>query len=577
MGVPASHTIHVMSLRLKFGFLLGLLALAVLLTLIASWVAFSKLQSEVRDPLRSMSSVLAVLGQSKNDIEKARLLMRPLESSELLPPFEPNEPKKFESNLASAQLGLDRQDLAGEWKIRSGRSALTNLISRAQAAHALGATYYALRTRNDADNTQDPKAILTARRAVHESLSEVHDLIERIEDRIVADTRSTVDFSDDFRLWLLFTLASAFLIVLLTAILGVVLVRRWILLPVAQLRAATARIATGEFAYRIPLAPQPGTRSDELHQLSAEVNHMAGMVKSLQDERVEQESVAALGEMIRRLAHNLRNPLGGIRGLAEITRSDLLHLGTSGDDLKANQTKIIVAVDRFEKWLNELLGATRPLTVQPEPTRIDHWLNGLADAHRPMAQTRGVQLLVDTSAGPAEATFDPRHLEHALSAMLSNAIESTSSPQARGSKPSGGSVTMFVQSTDHSVNNGTMGDFWTISITDQGQGIPPGLRESIFRPYFTTKRDGNGIGLAVALQVVKAHGGRIEVESPWPPRGEPSAVLSELDHWPAGARFTIILPFIRPPMANDSVDVAATDGQSNASGVIGGQDPRHRR
>ena len=95
-------------------------------------------------------------------------------------------------------------------------------------------------------------------------------------------------------------------------------------------------------------------------------------------------------------------------------------------------------MDRFEKWLNELLGATRPMTIQPEPTEVARWLTGLVDAHRPMAQTRGVDLSLDTTDSPSTVAFDSRHLEHALSAMLSNAIESTSSPQARGSSPSGG-------------------------------------------------------------------------------------------------------------------------------------------
>ena len=300
---------------------------------------------------------------------------------------------------------------------------------------------------------------------------------------------------------------------------------------------------------------------------------MASMVKSLQDERVEQERLAALGEMVRRLAHNLRNPLGGIRSLAETTRSELSHSSPEHTDLKDHQTKIILAVDRFEKWLNELLGVTRSLAVQPEPTRIDRWLSGFADAHRPAAQSRGITLTIDTSAGPIEAPIDSRHLEHALSALVSNAIESTSSPQARSAGGRAGSVRIVTKPADNSDLNGKVNSFWVIEVTDEGLGVPPDLQESIFRPYFTTKRDGNGIGLAVALQVVKAHGGRIEVESPWPPP-EHGSTLPGTEPWPAGARFTIHLPFNGPPLANDTAYVVASNGPS---GAIGGQDPRHRR
>lgn len=562
-----------MSLRLKFGVLLSLLGLAVLLALVASGIAFSRLQSEVRDPLRSMSSVLAVLGRSKGEIERARLLVRPIEETEILPPFAADDAEQFDTHLVFARQALERDDLASEWKIRSGRSALSNLVTRAAASRSLGNGYFQ-RLAAQGNTAPNRTEILAARQSAHASLSELHDLIERIEDRIIEDTRSTVDFSDNLRLFLLTLLGSAFLIVVLTCVLGIVLVRRWILNPVADLRAATAHIAAGDFAYRIPLQSPPGAKVDELRQLSAEVNHMAGMVKSLQDERVEQERLAALGEMVRRLAHNLRNPLSGIRGLAETTRLELNLPNPEPVELKDHQTKIILAVDRFEKWLNELLGVTRNLSIHPEPTRIDRWLAGFADAHRPSAQTRGITLDVDTSRGPAEAPIDSRHLEHALSAIVSNAIESTSSPQARGPNGPGGLVRVVTHSADASHSNGNLGGFWAIEVTDQGLGVPPDLRESIFRPYFTTKRDGNGIGLAVALQVVKAHGGRIEVESPWPPRENGSQSSTGKEPWPAGARFTILLPMNGPKLANDVEDVVASNGPS---GAIGGQDPRHRR
>lgn len=562
-----------MSLRVKFGILLSLLGLAVLLALVASGIAFSRLQSEVRDPLRSMSSVLAVLGRCKAEVERARLLVRAIEGAEALPPFTRTDAEEFDTHLVFARQQLERADLASEWKIRSGRSALSNLVTRAVASSSLGNEYYRLLAASQG-KSPNRSEILAARQATHASLSDLHDLIERIEDRIVEDTRSTVDFSDSLRIFLITLLGSAFLIVILTSALGIVLVRRWILNPVANLRAATARIASGDFAYRIPLDAPPGAKVDELRQLSAEVNSMAGMVKSLQDQRVEQERLAALGEMVRRLAHNLRNPLSGIRGLAETTRFELNLPSPETHELKEHQTKIILAVDRFEKWLNELLGVTRNLSINPESTRIDRWLAGFADAHRPSAQTRGIALDVDTSAGPAQALIDSRHLEHALSAIVSNAIESTSSPQARGTRGPGGAVRIVTRSADPNHPIGNLGSFWSIEVSDEGLGVPPDLRDSIFRPYFTTKRDGNGIGLAVALQVVKAHGGRIEVESPWPPRENGTLSGAGKDPWPAGARFTIYLPVDGPKLANDVKDMVASNGPS---GAIGGQDPRDRR
>src|SRR5262249_50007142 len=161
------------------------------------------------------------------------------------------------------------------------------------------------------------------------------------------------------------------------------------------------------------------------------------------------------------------------------------------------------------KWLTDLLTATRPMSLQPEITHVTPWLIGLVDAHRPLAQTLGVDLRLSAD-GPGDACFDARHMEHAVSAILSNAIQAASSPAAGGQvHPS-----VEVQVRAEAAQPREDGQSWSINVQDTGPGVPPQLREAIFRPYFTTKPDGNGIGLAVALQVVKAHGGRIDVESP---------------------------------------------------------------
>jgi signal transduction histidine kinase len=274
--------------------------------------------------------------------------------------------------------------------------------------------------------------------------------------------------------------------------------------------------------------------------------------------------------MVRRLAHNLRNPLGGIRALAETTVGELPTHGPHSD-LRENQTRIITAVDRFEKWLTDLLTATRPMRVVPEPTVVKAWLGGLVDVHRPMAESRGVSLTLDVSQCPGEAVFDSRHLEHAVSAILSNAIEATSSPQARGPARSGGAVEVRAgcpAANGKAPNEG----YWTLSIADQGPGVPRELQEQVFRPYFTTKPDGNGIGLAVALQVVKAHGGQIRLDSPWPSQETGSGAAEGHSGHPAGTRFTIELPMNRPQVAGEDVDMASI----GHGGATGGQNSRHR-
>jgi signal transduction histidine kinase len=237
---------------------------------------------------------------------------------------------------------------------------------------------------------------------------------------------------------------------------------------------------------------------------------------------VERERLAAVGEMMRRLAHNLRNPLSGIRGLAEVTRDEV----RDSPDLRDHQERIIASVDRFERWLSDLLSVTKPLAVLPEPARVEPLLTGLVDAHRPMARQKDIVLELDMASAPAEACFDPRHLEHSLVAILTNAI------QASPAKTT-------VRVTARSVDAGA----WEVRIADQGPGVPPEIVDKVFNAYFTTKKDGNGIGLAVAQQVVRAHGGRITIE-----RGLNGSV--ETRGIGPGATFVVRIP-VRPPSVPD--------------------------
>jgi signal transduction histidine kinase len=529
-----------MSLRLKFGVLIGLLGLAVLLSLGASWWTFSTLQSEVREPFRSMSVVLVSLSEAKQAVEAQRKIIHDaVDSLAAAPPDDPTAQTpdqillSFDRAHQAAQQSLRMID-ASDWKIRSGTSSLGNLTDRIPAAAKLGREYLELRFRAAGSPAQLKDASLTAR----EKLDSLHDLMERLEGRVIAETTEALKFDAELRSRLLLVLALAFAIVLLACLQGIVLIRRWILRPVEQLRLAAAKIAAGDFAHRIPLASSGAANPDELHQLSVEVNHMAAMVKSMQDDRVERERFAALGEMVRIILHNMRSPLAGIRGLAELTRSELPATDPSATDMREYQDRIIGSVDRFGKWLNDLLSAAKPLSVTPELTSVVPWVTGLVEAHRPMAQSRGVELTLDVLNAPTQATIDARLLEQALSAILSNALEATSSPEARGPASSGGVVAIQINAPAISRQSGQDRQIWTISVSDQGHGIPPDLRDSIFRPYFTTKREGTGIGLAIALQVVKAHGGLIRVDSPL----NGSGGLKNGFSTPPGTCFTISLP-----------------------------------
>jgi len=272
-------------------------------------------------------------------------------------------------------------------------------------------------------------------------------------------------------------------------LIGLFYVRRWVTSPVARLREATRHISQGDFSYRVETPSR-----DELGLLADEVNEMCVTIVSMQTKLVEQERLAGAGEMVTRLAHNIRNPLAGLRGLAETT----LQRHRGDEQTAESQQRIIETVDRFEKWLRDLQQSVSPLTLNIQPADIGELINNVEKVLRPMADRREVELEVRVDPAIHRVRIDTMHFEQALVALMTNALQASERGQA---------VTVQVSSDTHTPWR------WCLTVADEGAGIPPELREKIFLPYFTTRPGGSGLGLAMAGKVVKLHGGRLEVES----------------------------------------------------------------
>ncbi|MCG3130932.1 MAG: Adaptive-response sensory-kinase SasA [Phycisphaerae bacterium] len=267
---------------------------------------------------------------------------------------------------------------------------------------------------------------------------------------------------------------------------GLVLVHRWIQRPILELRDATRRIAGGDFNGRIVVRSR-----DELGRLADEINQMCGMITAMQARLAEQERLAGAAEMLMRVAHNIRNPLQGLRGLAEET----IHRHADDAQTRDLQQRILGTVDRFERWLRELHHATSPGTIHPGPVALEPWLRNVAEVLSPMARKRGATLEVRVAPELDWVVMDSAQMEQALVALLTNALQASSS---------GGCVRATARL-------GSEAQRWELEVSDEGPGIPESLREAVFQPYFTTKADGYGLGLAMARQIVRLHGGEVGV------------------------------------------------------------------
>jgi len=533
-----------MSLQSKFAVVFVLLGLTVLGSLSAAIWTFFIQHRALTGPFESTPRVLDSLQAIRQSLDSQSAALRCLD-----------DPVQFMDDPSVAEAGTpvdptDRQEvLRLAEQVFAAHSSQTarhlNLLTQSDL-YLAGGSQSALRVPDSRLREFDREASKwfhehddAAKETLLQTARDTNGMIVRIERRLLEDRGRGIDFSNRIVWKLLGALVYAALASVLLGVLAVMLVRRWVVRPVQSLRVAASHIAQGHFEHQIPVRG-----ADELAELSKEVNSMASMVKRMLEERVDRERLAAIGEMVRRLAHNLRNPLAGIRGVAELTRDEL----PPGSELIENQTRILMAVDRLEQWMSDLLSATKPLQIHPQPTDPKALLESVLGSHRAMAFTKGITLESDIQGSPAHVVLDPVHIEHALVSILSNGIQAA---------PAGTRIRL---SSGLSARPG----YWEVRVADQGPGVPPELIVKVFQPYFTTKRDGNGIGLAVALQIVKGHGGQITIE--------PGLGSGKITGSGPGATFVVTLPITSVASPTD-VQPTATP---SIPGVTLAQDSGHR-
>jgi signal transduction histidine kinase len=270
---------------------------------------------------------------------------------------------------------------------------------------------------------------------------------------------------------------------------GLLGMRRWVMLPVSDLRVATEQISKGHFEHRV----QPRS-AYELGQLALNVNQMCATIVEIQKRLIEKERLAAAGEMVTHVAHNIKNPLSAMRLLAEATARRVSQDQASIDNLR----QIVNSIDSFVQWLRDLQQSVTPLTITSQCVDIRAMINRVASAVHGMAIARQIDLSINVSPEVHWVRVDPFHFEQAVAALLTNAVQAS---------PAGERVTLSVRPVLERSSE------WELIVEDHGPGIQPELLEKIFLPYFTTKADGTGLGLDIAQKVVRFHGGELKVES----------------------------------------------------------------
>jgi signal transduction histidine kinase len=260
-----------------------------------------------------------------------------------------------------------------------------------------------------------------------------------------------------------------------------------------------------ELALRVLLFPVIGYLTYELasanqvekEKAQAAAEELARSNRSLQEAQAELrrgERLTALGQLTAGLAHELRNPLGTMK-----TSAELLSRQVAAENEIAREMAGFIAseVDRTNSLITRFLDFARPQHLKLETKDITTLLDSAIGRFEREQQSNGGKVTIFKNYSPdvPPVRFDAELMERVIANLLSNAAQAS---------PPGGVVTVKTLSDQAEVE---------ISVIDRGSGIEPKNLENIFNPFFTTKPEGIGFGLAIVSKIVEEHGGRITVES----------------------------------------------------------------
>jgi signal transduction histidine kinase len=308
------------------------------------------------------------------------------------------------------------------------------------------------------------------------------------------------------------TLAILALALLLAVWMSLVLYRYSFLRPFQAFQEAIRNTSKGDLSFR----PSMQT-DDEFAELEREFEGMTNNLRSLERELQIRSRMAAIGEMVAGVAHQLRNPLAVMKVSAEMIRDGLPPSparpapggqvqgegapgGTAerprldADKLRPLVEMIVSEVDSLTAVMASFLDFTRPLQAVKEETDLAALLERVA-SHFSAERSGGVSLGHRVEPPGLRARLDPRLMEQALRNLVSNAVEAS----APGSE-----VTLTADGHEGRVR---------FRVADQGKGMTEEVRKQLFHPFFTTKSYGTGLGLSITRRIIEEHGGRIEVAS----------------------------------------------------------------
>jgi signal transduction histidine kinase/ligand-binding sensor domain-containing protein len=296
----------------------------------------------------------------------------------------------------------------------------------------------------------------------------------------------------------------------------------WAYVTYVVLFAGFAFTADRTVRRSIKLREREKSRERELKQ-AKEIEKAYTELKSTQTQLIQSEKMASLGELTAGIAHEIQNPLNFVNNFSEVNseliaelkeelaKGNLGEVKNIAEDIDENEKKIIFHGRRADAIVKSMLQHSRSSSNKKEPTDI----NALADEYLRLAyhglrakdKSFNASMKTDLDESLGKINVVPQDIGRVILNLITNAFYVVTERKASGPPDYEPTVTVSTKrNTDHI----------EIKVSDNGNGIPPSIKDKIFQPFFTTKPAGKGTGLGLSLSydiITKGHEGQIKVES----------------------------------------------------------------
>ena len=235
--------------------------------------------------------------------------------------------------------------------------------------------------------------------------------------------------------------------------------------------------------------------------LSLDILERSGFLVRLRDPEAQRklnrqlqtaDRLTAISRISGGVAHEVKNPLNAILLHVEVARAKL----AKGDGNVAPEMEIIAGeILRLDRVVRTFLDFSRPVELKLASMPVHQLVSEIVDLARPQATAAKIQIVVKQEAEGVDVRVDRDLMKQAVLNVVVNAMQAM---------PQGGELKF---------ESSVKGDTAEIQVSDTGTGIPPELRDKIFRLYFSTKNKGSGIGLAMTFRIVQLHDGTIDFTS----------------------------------------------------------------